>query len=112
TTNDASALAAYNAVHTRAGLPRVNSISMDDLLHERKVEFAFEGDYWFDIQRQGFAKAKEMIAKQERGTLNDNGVLASFKATISSESQLFLPIPQRETVTNPLLLEPAVAYYK
>jgi starch-binding outer membrane protein, SusD/RagB family len=112
TTNDASALAAYNAVHTRAGLPRVNSISMDDLLHERKVEFAFEGDYWFDIQRQGFAKAKEMIASQERGTLNDNGALTSFRATISSESQLFLPIPQRETVTNPLLLEPAVAYYK
>lgn len=111
-TSDVAALIAYNAVHERAGLPKVTTFSMDDLLHERKVEFAFEGDYWFDIQRQGFAKAKQMIESQERGTLNANGVLTSFRASISSESQLFLPIPQRETVTNPLLLEPAVPFYK
>ncbi|WP_423147103.1 RagB/SusD family nutrient uptake outer membrane protein [Rubrolithibacter danxiaensis] len=111
-TSDASALSAFNQVHNRAGLPSVSSITLDDILHERKVEFAFEGDYWFDIQRQGFAKAKEMIAKQERGTLGGNGQLTSFKATLTSESQLFLPVPQAETVIDPLLLEPAVPYYQ
>jgi len=111
TTSDAEAISAYNAVHTRAGLDPVASISMDDILHERKVEFAFEGDYWFDIQRQGFDKAKAMIEAQERGTYDFNKRLTSFRATISSPSQLFLPIPQAETVIDPLLLEPAVPYY-
>lgn len=111
TTSDAEAVAAYNAVHTRAGLDAVASISMDDILHERKVEFAFEGDYWFDIQRQGFDKAKAMIEAQERGTYDFNKRLTSFRATISSPSQLFLPVPQAETVIDPLLLEPAVPYY-
>ena len=110
-TSNADAVAAYNAVHTRAGLDAVAGFSMDDILHERKVEFAFEGDYWFDIQRQGFDKAKAMIEAQERGTYDFNKRLTSFKATISSASQLYLPIPQAETVIDPLLLQPAVPYY-
>ncbi len=110
-TSDAGALAAYNAVHNRAGLVSVTSFTLDDILHERKVEFAFEGDYWFDIQRQGFAKAKQMIEAQERGTYDGNKQLTSFKATITSAAQLFLPIPQSETVSNPKLLEAAVPYY-
>ena len=89
----------------------VAGFSMDDLLHERKVEFAFEGDYWFDIQRQGFEKAKAMLQAQERGTYDFNKNLTSFRATITSASQLYLPIPQAETVIDPLLLEPAIPYY-
>jgi hypothetical protein len=111
-TSDATALDAFNAVHTRGGLAPVGSITLDGLLRERKIEFAFEGDYWFDIQRQGLAKATDMVALQERGTYDDNRQLNSFKATIpASFSTLFLPIPQTETVSNPLLLEPPIAYY-
>jgi hypothetical protein len=111
-TSDATALDAFNAVHTRGGLAPVGSITLDGLLRERKIEFAFEGDYWFDIQRQGLAKATAMVALQERGTYDDNRQLNSFKATIpASFSTLFLPIPQTETVSNPLLLEPPIAYY-
>lgn len=111
-TADAGALEAFNKVHNRAGLTSLTSINIDDILHERKVEFAFEGDYWFDIQRQGFAKAQQIIASQERGTLDGNGKLTSFKATLNSAAQLFLPIPQAETAQDPKLLEPAVDYYK
>jgi hypothetical protein len=112
-TSDGLALDAFNAVHTRAGLDPVTSITIDELLHERKVEFAFEGDFWFDIQRQGLSKATEMIAAQERGTYDDNKQLTSFKAILpASFSSLFLPIPQNETVSNPLLLEPPVRYYE
>lgn len=110
-TSDLTALNAYNAVHTRGGLLPVASITLDDILHERKVEFAFEGDYWFDIQRQGFAKAKQMIEAQERGTYDNNKQLTSLKITLTSENQLYLPIPQSETVKDPLLLEPPVNYY-
>lgn len=110
-TSEATALAAYNAVHNRAGLSSVAIIAIDDILHERKVEFAFEGDYWFDIQRQGFAKAKQIIEAQERGTYGRNKEVFSFKATLSSAALLYLPIPQAETVADPLLLQPAVPYY-
>lgn len=111
-TADALALEAFNAVHTRAGLDPVTNLTMDELLHERKVEFAFEGDYWFDIQRQGLAKASQMVASQERGTYGDNRVLNSFKATIPSGFNLYLPVPQSETVINPLLLDDPVSYYE
>ncbi len=112
TTADASAVAAFNQVHTRAGLDPVTSLTKDMILHERRVELAFEGDYWFDIQRQGFAKASSIINAQERGTYNfDGSEINHVGASFNSPSQLFLPIPQTETVSDPKLLEAAVPYY-
>lgn len=114
-TADASALAAFNKVHNRAnnfsGVP-VTMLTKDIILHERRVEFAFEGDYWFDIQRQGFEKAKAIINAQERGILSGDGKSINHaSAQFNSPSQLFLPIPQPETVSDPKLLEPPVPYY-
>ncbi|SFP83180.1 Starch-binding associating with outer membrane [Pseudarcicella hirudinis] len=111
-TSEASALTAFNKVHKRAGLGEVTSLTKDVILKERRVEFAFEGDYWFDIQRQGFDKAKQMIAAQERGTYNGDGSINHNAPVITSASQLYLPIPQAETVSNPKLNEPAIPYYK
>ncbi len=110
-TTDAGALNAFNLVHTRAGLPPVTSLTKDMILHERRVEFAFEGDYWYDIQRQGFVKAQQIINSQERGTLNGNGTISSVHANFASESQLYLPIPSDEVVADPELAKPAVPYY-
>ncbi|HMG68457.1 MAG TPA: RagB/SusD family nutrient uptake outer membrane protein, partial [Chitinophagaceae bacterium] len=110
-TTDASALKAFNLVHTRAGLPPVSSLTKDMILHERRVEFAFEGDYWFDIQRQGFSKAQQIINSQERGTLNGNGTINHVGATLNSASQLYLPIPSDEVVADPELAKPAVPYF-
>jgi starch-binding outer membrane protein, SusD/RagB family len=109
-TSEATALAAFNKVRARAGLLPKTSITKDDILRERRSEFAFEGDYWFDIQRQGFARAKQIIEAQERGSINDNGPITSVKVTFN-ENQMYLPFPIGETVQNPKLLEPAVSYY-
>lgn len=109
-TSEATALAAFNKVRARAGLLPKASITKDDILRERRSEFAFEGDYWFDIQRQGFAKAKQIIEAQERGSINDNGPITSVKVTFN-QNQMYLPFPIGETVQNPKLLEPAVSYY-
>jgi len=81
------------------------------ILHERRIEFAFEGDYWYDIQRQGFSKAQEIINAQERGTLNSDGTVNHVHATFSDASQLYLPIPSDEVVADPELAKPAVPYY-
>jgi len=111
-TTDASALLAFNLVHQRAGLTAVTSLTKDELFHERRVEFAFEGDYFFDIQRQGFTKAKQVLESQERGTYTaDGGSIAHLGITVASASQLFLPIPSDEVVADPELGKPAVAYY-
>jgi starch-binding outer membrane protein, SusD/RagB family len=110
-TTDAAALAAFNQVHGRARLPNATSLTKDMILRERKCEFAFEGEYWFDISRQGHAKAMQMIAAQERGTYDFNKRLTSFKVTNIGANQLYLPIPQSETVLNPKLLEAPVPYY-
>ncbi|MFM2360214.1 MAG: hypothetical protein RLY16_2207 [Bacteroidota bacterium] len=108
---DATALSAYNAVHTRAGFAAVTTYTLDQLLRERKCEFAFEGDYWFDIQRQGYDKARQMIAAQERGNYNGDGSINSVRVNLSAATQLYLPVPQSEIILNPKLLEAPIPYY-
>lgn len=44
---------AYNQVTTRAGLPAVDIIDIDMVFLERRLEFAFENQRWFDLLRQG-----------------------------------------------------------
>ena len=104
-TTDASALAAFNKVRARAGLLQKTSLTPDDILKERRVEFAFEGDYWFDIQRQGFAKAKQIIEAQNRGTF-DSPMYVTF-----TQNSMHLPIPAGEVLQDPALAQPPVAYY-
>ncbi len=111
TTSDAGALNAINAVRDRAKLPPLTSINKQQILRERRSEFAFEGDYWFDIQRQGFSTAQQIINAQERGTLNGDGTINHVGASFTSESQLYLPIPSDEVVADPELAKPAVPYY-
>jgi len=106
-TTDATALDAFNDVRERAGLSAKSSITLNDILKERRVEFAFEGDYWFDIQRQGFAKAKAIIEAQNRGNANDG---PSYITTFT-QSMMFLPIPASEILQDPLLGEEPVRYY-
>jgi len=102
---DAEALAAFNKVRVRAGLNPKNAITKDDIMHERRVEFAFEGDYWFDIQRQGFAKAKQIIEAQNRGT-------AEYPNYVTfTENYMHLPIPAGEVLQDPALGNDPVAYY-
>jgi hypothetical protein len=110
TTSDAAALTAFNKVRSRAGLPAKTSINIDDILRERRVEFAFEGDYWFDLTRVGYAKAKQLIEAQNRGWKNADGSVTVQRPTFA-ENQMTLPIPISETSQNPKLLEPAVPFY-
>lgn len=115
-TSDAQALWAFNEVRHRAGFPisaDKTSLNIDIILHERRVEFAFEGDYWYDIQRMGFDRARVMLGAQERGTYSSNGthIVNHFGITLNTPSQLFLPIPTSELLANPELANPAVPYY-
>jgi starch-binding outer membrane protein, SusD/RagB family len=110
-TTDASALAAFNLIRHRAELPYKTSLTLDDIMKERRVEFAFEGDYWFDIQRQGFTKAKQIVEAQNRGTVGNTPTwMVPIYVTLNASS-MQLPIPAGETLQDPQLLEPPVPYY-
>jgi hypothetical protein len=104
-TSDGAALDAFNRIRIRAGLPTKTSITLDNIMRERRVEFAFEGDYWYDIQRQGFAKAKQIIEAQNRGSY-DETLHVTF-----NETNMYLPIPASELLQDPELAKDPVPYY-
>lgn len=117
-TSDPLALQYFNQVRHRAGFPvsaDKTVLNKDVIIHERMVEFFFEGEFWFDVQRQGFEKAKEILHKQERGEYAIvDGVRvinhADVKTTFTNADQLYLPIPAAEISVNPLLTQPAIPY--
>ena len=55
--NTATALTDLNVIRTRAGLRAATGLTGDALLNEilrqRRLEFAFEGHRWFDLKRLG-----------------------------------------------------------
>jgi hypothetical protein len=60
-TSDATALQYFNAVRTRAGMPSKTSIAYEDLRYERRIELAFEGQYWYDLVRRAYYQQQEVV---------------------------------------------------
>ncbi|HEV8285903.1 MAG TPA: RagB/SusD family nutrient uptake outer membrane protein [Chitinophagaceae bacterium] len=119
-TSDGEALKYFNKVRTRAGVDPVTTINMDSILKERRIEFAFEGQYWLDLVRLSYwnpTKAVNILNNQQRVTFAyANGVAtpdapigtAVVPATISSFT---LQLPASELAADPNLAEPPVPYY-
>ncbi|EHQ25979.1 RagB/SusD family nutrient uptake outer membrane protein [Mucilaginibacter paludis] len=122
TTTNADALLYFNKVRTRAGVDAALVLSPDIILRERRIEFAFEGQYWIDLVRLSYynpQKALDMINNQQRVTFTYDPVTriatpdastgtSVLPATISSFT---LQIPASELASDPKLAQPAVPYY-
>lgn len=136
-TTDESAIDAYYKVWHRARptlFDKPSSITLDEVLKERRLELALEGDYWFDLVRMSYynvEKAINIIKNQKRNAYNGLGDL--YKAYYNKgndngpwnvdESTMFydtytpkpnvtasiftLPFPQGDVVYNPHLMEEA-----
>ncbi|MBR1463901.1 MAG: RagB/SusD family nutrient uptake outer membrane protein [Prevotella sp.] len=130
-TSDASAIDAFYKVRHRAvsSYERPSSITLDEVLKERRLEFALEGDYWFDLVRMSYYdvnKAMDIINNQRRNEYFGLGDL--YKAYYESNTwvvtatqryntdtpaphitkEIFtLPFPDEDVVYNPHLNEPA-----
>lgn len=93
-TTDAEA--PLNLVRERAGLPDVHGLSKNamraKILHERRMELAFEGDWWFDLIR---------INNGQYGL----DFLHSIGKVNATTKHLLLPIPQKERDANPNLTQ-------
>jgi starch-binding outer membrane protein, SusD/RagB family len=117
TTTDADALSAFNAIRGRAGLTPKNSITWEDIRKERRLELAYEAEYWYDIVRWYYYNpqgAMNHINNQERGNYYWDAdaqelKLDSKRFTVSASS-FFLPMPQGDADKNPLLLQDPVPY--
>ncbi|MEO8568131.1 MAG: RagB/SusD family nutrient uptake outer membrane protein [Ginsengibacter sp.] len=88
--------APLNLVRERAGLPDIHGLSKDamkdKILHERRMELAFEGDRWFDLIR---------INNGQYGL----DFLHSIGKVNATAKHLLLPIPQKEKDANPNLVQ-------
>jgi starch-binding outer membrane protein, SusD/RagB family len=82
---EGSALEDINIIRQRAGIPPLTSVTLDDILKERRLEFAFEGHRWFDLKRTGRAM--------------------EYMPYVRSEENLTWPIPQSEMDLNPNLVQ-------
>lgn len=58
------ALTPLNAVRSRAGLASLTTLTLDDILLERRKELYGEADRWFSVKR--FGKAKQVIESKGR----------------------------------------------
>ncbi|MDR7210712.1 RagB/SusD family nutrient uptake outer membrane protein [Flavobacterium piscis] len=121
-TSNADALLYFNKIRTRAGVDPVTVLDMDVILKERRLEFACEGHYWYDLARLSYfnpAKAISLLSNQQRVTFEYNsdteiaepndpiGVISP--ATIATFT---LQLPSTELIANPKLNEPSVPYYE
>lgn len=110
-TTSPAALSTFNQVRSRAGLPTKTVLTRDDLFNERRVEFALEGQYFFDLKRRGLAEATAIISQQEVGFYSDDARTDLVSRKITPGSNYFeLPLPQSAIDTNPSLLEPPVPF--
>ncbi|MCS7018142.1 MAG: RagB/SusD family nutrient uptake outer membrane protein [Cytophagales bacterium] len=85
------ALADVNTIRTRCGLPPVAGLTrealIDEIILQRRLELAFEGDRWFDLKRLG----RDVIKATGNLQFGDPRYLA--------------PIPLRELQANPNLVQ-------
>jgi hypothetical protein len=114
----------FNMVRTRARVQPKTAIAFRDIMNERRVEFAMEFQFWYDLVSWWYYKPAEALAfinSQERGATytyhkdasNDLMLrVATRKAnpvTVTNENMRF-PYPESEVVQNPLLKEAPVSY--
>ncbi|MGY0034683.1 RagB/SusD family nutrient uptake outer membrane protein [Pedobacter sp. NJ-S-72] len=126
TTSDVDAIKYFNAVRARAGVDIVAVITPALLRTERRVELAFEGQYWPDLVRYSYydpTNAVKFLNDQDatRGRIRftyDPVTKIATRDTIAPPLTLpatiasfTLPIPSSELTTAPKLAEPPVPYY-
>ena len=96
------ALPYINEVRTRAGVPILtdpDTLNIDVILHERRMELAFEGHRYFDLVRTGKAVEKISYALLTKidydNQINRVGPIELY--------QLLLPVPVTEIAKDPTL---------
>jgi hypothetical protein len=112
--NDDTGLAALNTIRNRVGMPVRNSLTMENIMNERKVELAFEGHRFWDLRRWRIAvTALSPTQKYKVIRWTWNVEKNTYSATLMDENKLrlfkpehyYFPIPLDELQNNPVLIQ-------
>jgi hypothetical protein len=109
------ALNSVNQIRTRAGIATLNSIDLQKIRHERKVELAFEGNRYWDVRRWRTA-VTELSIPLSGMKFNLDYTTRKFKLQIIpnldgaiagefAPRNYYLPIGLSRTTNNPNLIE-------
>jgi hypothetical protein len=120
------ALTYFNAVRRRAGVEPKSTITWEDIHKERLLEFAMEGQAWYEFVRLHYYNpqlAYQKLSNQDRGnftvTPNDKANPTAWTLTPIGTGQrrypvglnnFVIPIPDSELSRAPNLRKPAVPY--
>lgn len=105
-------LESLNNVRRRAELEPLDELTIEAIFQERRIELAFEMEFWYDVVRRGPEFALNFLSNTERGTYNNDTTpptIVSETYTANIEDLLF-PYPSSETQSNPALLEAPIPY--
>ena len=122
------ALTYLNLVRRRAGVNAKSSITWEDVFYERILEFAMEGQAWYEFTKLHYydpAKAYQILSEQDRGTFRvypdrlPDPQLWEIEIPDSDTSPRYfpvnsgnfkIPIPSAELSRAPNLRKPPVPY--
>jgi len=125
-TIDPDAMTYFNAVRARAGINPAPMLTADTIRKERRVELAFEGQYWIDLVRWSYYQPAAAVAFVNAQGNNNNRQPFSYDVTTNTAtrdtsaapsavpatiSSFTLQIPAAELTTDPKLAQPPVPYY-
>lgn len=82
-----------NAIRNRAGVAQKTSVTVDDVIEERHLEFVGEGKRYFDLVRTG--KAASVLTPDKYG----------YRTNSWTESKKYIPIAQAELDSDPALVQ-------
>ena len=82
-----------NRVRERAGLAALSSVTIDDILNERDLEFMGEGKRYWDLVRSG--KAASVLVPDAYG----------YRTNRWTEQKKYIPIAQGELDSDPALVQ-------
>jgi hypothetical protein len=89
-----------NQVRRRAGLPNLSSVTLDDIIHERRVEFHCEADRWWVLLRTGKAVEVMTAHGNEEKANRPPDVIPS---TAFQKIKLLFPIPTNVLQNDPTM---------
>lgn len=112
----------FNMVRARAKVPAKTSINYEDLRYERRIELAYEGQYWYDLLRRSYYQEEEVIGylnSQERnaGYEWDENETCQYAKTsdgtgvsTATRQHLTFPVSNVDLTRNPKLKDTPIAY--
>ena len=116
-TTDPAALKYFNAVRKRAHMPAKDVVTYEDLRHEFRMEFAFEGLYWYQLIRRAYSHQQEVVnylnnqnrnasyyeASTHSYKLSDSYTAPGPDVDLATAADLVLPIADADQTKNPNL---------